>query len=123
MGCEKYLYEVKNVEGRQALTNFRLSNHTLSIERGRYTTPNTPKGQRLCKFCPDQAEDERHFLLTCLVYRIPRLEMMDAKTHVRTSFRTESRREQFTELMKNPLLVSKTIQNLYEIRKFLLSSP
>ena len=125
IGCEKYLYEVKNVEARQALTKFRLSNHTLNIERGRYTTPKTPKEQRFCNFCPDQVEDELHFLLTCPVYRIPRLEMMNAMTHVRTSFRTDSRREQFIELMKNENahLVSKTIQNLFEIRKFLLSSP
>ena len=125
IGCEKYLHEVKNVKARQALTKFRLSNHTLSIERGRYTTPKTPKEQRFCPFCPDQVEDELHFLLTCPVYRIPRIEMIDAMTHVKTSFRTDSREKQFIELMKteNAHLVSKIIQNFFEIRQFFVSSP
>ena len=48
IGCEKYLYDVKNVDARQALTKLRLSNHSLNIERGRYTTPKTPKEQRFC---------------------------------------------------------------------------
>ena len=125
IGFEKYLYEVKNIEARQALTKLRLSNHTLNIERGRYTVPITPKEQRFCPFCPDKVEDEIHFLLSCPVYRLPRHEMINAMTLSKTSFRTDSLNEQFIELMKNEnaFIVSKTTQNLFEIRQFLLSNP
>ena len=120
IGCEKYLYDVKNVDPRQALTKLRLSNHTLNIE-----TPKTPKEQRFCPFCPDKVEDEVHFLLSCPAYRLPRLEMINSMTLLKTSFSTDSLNEQFIELMKNEnaYIVSKTIQNLFEIRQFLLSNP
>ena len=62
-GCEKYLHEITNVTIRQSLTKFRLSNNLLNIEKGRHTTPKTPKEQRFCPFCPKVVEDEMHFLL------------------------------------------------------------
>ena len=72
IGCEKYLLEINNIEIRQSFTKFRLSNHTLSIEKGRHTSPKTPKEERFCPFCPTKVEDEIHFLLECPTYLIPR---------------------------------------------------
>lgn len=44
------------------LTRFRINNHKLLIEYGRYT--NTPVNDRLCKHC-HEIEDENNFLLEC----------------------------------------------------------
>ena len=52
VGLEKFLIEVKNIKARQALTKFRLSNHTLNIERGRYTSPKPPKMKGIAHSAP-----------------------------------------------------------------------
>ena len=124
-GCEKYLNEIKNEAVRQSLTKFRLSNHILSIEKGRHTTPKTPKEVRFCPFCPNNVEDEIHFLLSCPVYRIPRSDMINAMTNENPSFCQKSEKHQFVELMnpKNAQRVSKVIHNLFEIREFLSAKP
>ena len=44
---------------RQLLSKFRLSDHFLGIELGRYR--NIPRAQRLCKKC-GVLDDEFHFL-------------------------------------------------------------
>ena len=73
--CEEYLLSVSNVCNRTALTKFRLSNHSLMIEKGRYT--NTQLGDISCPFCPDQVESEIHFLIQCPLYTKMRREMLD----------------------------------------------
>ena len=57
---EEYLKIEKNFKYRQLLTKFRLSDHTLEVEFGRYK--NIPRNQRLCKTCK-VLEDEVHFFL------------------------------------------------------------
>ena len=64
IGFEKYLSNIKNPTRRALLTKFRLSNHKLIIEVGRYT--NIPKEMRFCHFCPNMAETEAHFLFYCI---------------------------------------------------------
>ena len=61
-GLEKYL-EMKNVSVRQQVTKFRLSDHRLAIETGRYI--GLQEEDRKCEFCPDRVEDEVHFLFEC----------------------------------------------------------
>jgi hypothetical protein len=39
------------------ITKFRLSDHILNIERGRYTKPKTKREERYCLFC-DSIENE-----------------------------------------------------------------
>ena len=63
---EPYLYLVKKPCYRQAIAKLRCSSHTLEIERGRHTNPKTPVAQRLCNMC-HEIEDEKHFLLNCLM--------------------------------------------------------
>ena len=41
------------------ITRWRLSNHKLKIEVGRYTKPLTPRNERLCDYC-ELLEDEYH---------------------------------------------------------------
>ena len=63
---EPYLYLVKKHTYRQAMAKFRCSSHTLEIERGRHTNPQTPVADRKCLFC-GVIEDAKHFLLNCYV--------------------------------------------------------
>ena len=76
---EDYL-SLKQECHRKALTRFRISAHTLAIERGRYTTPKTPVEQRICKHCPDKVEDEMHFLMECSKYNEKRKILFDEIT-------------------------------------------
>ncbi len=50
---ERYLKAV-NVNLRTYLTRFRLSNHRLPIEVGRYV--NIPRNERICEFCESYAK-------------------------------------------------------------------
>ena len=62
-GFESYLSEIKNTSVRTKVSRFRLSNHKLMIEVGRYRGFGN-RGERLWLFCPDRVEDESHFLLS-----------------------------------------------------------
>ena len=73
--CENYLLSVPNIANRTALTKFRLSNHNLMIEKGRYE--NMQLCDRSCPFCPDQIEDEFHFLIKCPIYTELRTKMLE----------------------------------------------
>ena len=54
-----YLNQLRNFYVRRNLVMFRISNHRLLIELGRYET-------RLCPLCKsNQVENETHFLLQC----------------------------------------------------------
>ena len=58
---------------RRVIARFRMSNHKLCIETGRYTKPKTPREERFCSHCPLKVlEDEPHFLLSCQYYRYER---------------------------------------------------
>ena len=79
-GYEKYLDQKKCVKMRTALTKFRISNHTLMIEKGRHLSPKMAKELRFCPFCPNKVEDEKHFLLECPTYKYIRSDLYnDAK--------------------------------------------
>ena len=89
---EKYLF-IFNKNHRQALSRFRLSAHTLEIEKGRWRRKlvngkwrsyKTPIEERLCIFCPNNdVETEFHVLMTCTRYSDLRLDLFDtAKTFI-----------------------------------------
>jgi hypothetical protein len=61
---EEYLKSERNFKNRQLLTKFRLSDHNLEIELGRYK--NIPRNQRHCKFCKT-LDAEFHFFFDCKV--------------------------------------------------------
>ena len=46
-------------------TKFRLSNHYLPIEKGRYVKPKLNRNQRICTFCKSHVGDELHVLFEC----------------------------------------------------------
>ena len=65
---EKYLTLNIDQKYKIALTRFRTSSHSLSIETGRYD--DTAREQRICQSCNmNKVESEFHFLLVCPKYR------------------------------------------------------
>ena len=64
---EQYLSLIENTAIRKTFSQYRVSNHKLQIEQGRYE--NTPREQRICKLCHSgDVENELHFALTCQKY-------------------------------------------------------
>ena len=63
---EPYSYLVNDKHYRHAISQLRCSSHILNVEKGRYTWPRTPLGERLCNMgnCVD---DELHFMTACAV--------------------------------------------------------
>ena len=60
------LSTVRDSKQRQILTNYRLSDHSLAIEKGRHKKCWLPKEQRICGNCTTgEVKTEMHFLLHC----------------------------------------------------------
>ena len=53
---------------RKEITRWRLSNHNLRIQTGRFTHPKTPRNERICTLCNETIEDEHHVLFECIFY-------------------------------------------------------
>ena len=61
-----YLTRVTDTKHRTTLTKYRLSEHSLAIETGRYKKSCLPKEERFCQLCKeDKVETELHFLTKC----------------------------------------------------------
>ena len=61
-----------NDSKRNVITRWRLSNHKLQIELGRYAIPKVPRNERLCLKC-GVVEDENHALFVCPTFGHVRL--------------------------------------------------
>ena len=63
LGKEFYLSD-SNYENRKFISKFRIADHSLEIEHGRYKK--SPCEQRLCSFYNlNEVDDEVHFFLKC----------------------------------------------------------
>nr|WPH61295.1 reverse transcriptase [Somniosus microcephalus] len=61
-----YLSTIRDTKQRQTLTRYRLSDHQLEIEKGRYKKSWQPRENRICDQClAGEVETEMHFLLKC----------------------------------------------------------
>ena len=61
-----YLSLTSKLNERKELVKFRISNHKLRIETGKYDQ--IPRVNRLCPLCKsNQIEDESHFLIYCII--------------------------------------------------------
>ena len=68
-----YLHQLRNFNERRTLVKFRISNHKLMIELGRYQTSNVPREKRISPLCKsNQVESESHFLIQCNKYLLQR---------------------------------------------------
>ena len=96
---ESYL-NMNNQHHQKAMTRFRISAHTLAIERGRYTIPKTPLHDRKCGHCTlKEIEDEHHFLLECPKYEKLRDKFESAALLLCTNLNNLSRENKFIFLM------------------------
>ena len=64
IALERHLALNSNLKHKIAISRFRLSNHTLMIEKGRHLK--IDRNERKCYFCEDKIENEEHFLITVL---------------------------------------------------------
>ena len=104
---EKYLQDNNVNKYRTSLTRFRISAHTLAIERGRYIRPPIPVKDRLCIYCDQQCiEDEVH-IFQCSFY-----------SDLRVQFNIENvDKTKFQQLMcKNDNNIAAYIYNCFEKR-------
>ena len=66
---QKYLtFPINPKKKRPFNKNIRISAHNLEIERGRYSRPIVSREERFCKYCKNEIEDEKHFVLNCPLY-------------------------------------------------------
>ncbi|CAB4026551.1 Hypothetical predicted protein [Paramuricea clavata] len=64
---EEYLSLIDNPTIRRTFSQYRVSNHKLQTERGRYE--NVSREQRFCKLCNNgEVENEYHLALSCPKY-------------------------------------------------------
>jgi hypothetical protein len=72
---------IKDHKQRRAFLKFRISNHRLQIETGRYVKPKIVPEDRICKKCySSEVEDEQHFFfkLNCGFYHNHRNKLFEA---------------------------------------------
>ena len=113
---EQYILSLlpRNVTRTMAL--FRSGSLPLAVETGRYTRPQIPLNNRLCKFCKlNDIEHETHFLMVCTLYEDIRYELFQKARQCIENFENMS-----TELKFNALMTCNDIQVTlsYSIHKF-----
>ena len=123
IGFEPYLTDIENISIRSIVTKFRLSNHKLMIELGRHQGIED-RNERVCPFCPDQVEDEFHFLLCCPIYKTQRKKFVEPiiKNKFHFSYLSIERKMEYL-LCKMDREICHFIANSMEIRDFLVKNP
>ena len=117
---EQYLIAIHNGEQRIKYTKFRISNHNLAIEEGRYGKEKVPIENRLrCIFCNNsEIETEKHMLFKCAHYAEIRSEFLARLTTVK-DIKTENGFIHFLMTIydhKFIRLVSKFILRCFQLR-------
>ena len=120
-GYESYLSNIKNTKIRVNVFKFRLSNHKLMIEAGRYKKLNA--NERFCPFCPHVVEDEIHFLFGCPSYHPQRVRLIEPIINQLRSVHSLLIEQRFEYVMSNmDKDLCNYISNSMELRDFLLSN-
>ena len=124
-GVEPYLTEIKNVKHRIAFSKFRLSNHTLMIEKARHIVPPIKKEFRFCPFCHNSVEDEIHFLTKCEMYSLHREILFNEigkndTTLMRIGLDDQAKFVFLMSNIKSTPLVAKHLTKTRDLREFLL---
>ena len=121
-----YLGLTRKLKERKQLVKFRIGNHKLRIETGRYDQ--IPRVNRLCTLCKsNQIEDESHFLIYCNKYSILRNEFYKKIEHIIPNFKQLSPLQIIRELMTSSnhyinIRVAKFISSCFDLRNIQLSN-
>ena len=116
-GMEKYLVNINNIEKRSKVIKFRLSNHTLEIEKGRHKK--IPKELRFCPFCLQCVESEIHFLFHCPEYVHLRERWFEATPEIVLQYNLEQKLYFFLSKMNQETV--QFITSSLDLRQFLLA--
>ena len=101
-----YLTTVTDSKHRTTLTKYRLSEHSLAIETGRYKKSWLPKEERFCQLCKeDKVETELHFLTECSKIQPVRTKYFPKFKHKHPEF------DNMTDINKIPLLLGEHIES------------
>ena len=81
---------------------FKVSNHKLMIELGRYQRNHIPRENRLCPLCTsNQVENESHFLLQCSRYSFQGDNFLNEINEIIPDFERKSTSESIKLLMNS----------------------
>ena len=96
----EYLTTVTDPKLRKALTMYRLSEHSLAIEKGRRRQTWLSREERLCAHCPqNEVETELHFLTSCPMYDHIRETYFPQITQIHKEFENKSNFEKLPYLL------------------------
>ena len=111
----------KSTEWRPAKVGQFFMGHPVSIEKGRHN--NLHLSERTCPFCPEQIENELHFLISCPTYESLRTRLIDDVELLCIGFFYPQNEDfLFWLLLNNPIISeSKYIWPSLELREFLLN--
>ncbi len=112
-GTEKYVRLNLTRSQRSLLAQTRLGILPLKIETGRFT--GIPANQRFCHFCPNEIENEIHFLFSCKHYV---QEHYSFFSHIDENILCGSQADWFQNMcLQCPRKLSKYICNIWSNRK------
>ena len=103
----------KDLTTRTIVSKFRLSDHRLEIEIGRYFRPPKKPEERKCTFC-DTMKDEIHCLMTCNLNNEERRKLFDVISSTQPIFNFLDTRNKFIYLMNET-----NISQNHTINKFI----
>ena len=121
IGLENYLIDINNPNIRRSVSKFRLSNHSLLIEMGRFKK--IQKELRYCPFCTRTVESEIHFLIHCPTYQALRIPIMLQAELKIPGFTFYTDKQKFQYLMSGEciMITSKFIYNSMQLRDSLVN--
>ena len=91
-----------NLKYKIAISRFRLSNHSLMIEKGRHHKPNKiDKKERKCYFCKNKIENEEHFMIECPLYTPHRRTFENICNEMYPRYKNLTGEQKFIFLMSN----------------------
>ena len=105
---------------------FKISNHKLTIEHGRYQIDHLPRENRLCPLCnSNQVEYEIHFLFQYNKYSVKRQAFINQSNRIIPDFNKKSSPESIKLIMNSKehhvnKLVMKFVSSCIKIRDSLL---
>ena len=127
---EPYLY-LYNKQHRQALARFRMSAHSLEIEKGRWhrvlingrwQSQKTPIDERYCIFCSENTvESEIHVLMSCKRYDTLRQTVFSLARTLIDNFDALEKESKFVQLLETDNIkllqsIAKFVYSIFQIR-------
>ena len=122
---------MKSIEKRTLLSKFRLSDHRLEVEVGRYHRPKKNPEERICPKC-NILEDEIHCLMACNINSEIREQLFEQIEHQHPVFRHMNVKDRFIYLMHNddhnlcPLIqnfIVNCVTASYDLKRSLNTAP